>query len=340
MKRIPILIDLPEAPEFLRQLQRDARFECRFPAIVSEDARELPEELIADCAVFFGSALPLNHRVMTRLQFVQLASVGYSMLYHQGMVERRVRCCNALGVQDRPIAEWNLCMMIALRRNLPRLFRNQQQAVWDRDPVFQQEIGGLTVGLWGYGGIGRETARLAKALGMKIHVLTRDGNVGVRRNCYCVAGSGDEAGTLPDRVFSLAQRREFLAGLDFLILAMPLTPENTGIVGPEELAALPAHAFVLNPARGPLIREESLIAALTGGTIAGAALDTHFRYPLEPEHPFWRLPNVILTPHISGSSQSSHFLERIWDVFTRNVQCFAAGEPLLNALSEYQLSGH
>ena len=338
--KIPILIDMPLIPGVVDALANDPRFECRFPEKVSDEARELPEDLIADCEIFFGTELPLNHAVMRKLKLVQISSVGYSQLYGHNLAERNIRCCNAIGVQDRPIAEWNLCMMIALRRDLMRMRDNQQHAIWDRDPVFQQEISGLTLGIWGYGGIGRETARLAKCLGMKIHVLTRDGTIKKRRNCYCVPGSGDESGILPDRVFSLRDRLEFLSGIDFLVLAIPLTPENTGILGPAELAALPRHAYILNPARGPLIQEEALIRALKQNAIAGAALDTHYRYPLEPEHPFWKMPQVILTPHISGSSQSSHFLSRIWDVFLQNVRRFTSGQALLNELSEHQLNGH
>ena len=130
-----------------------------------------------------------------------------------------------------------------------------------------------------------------------------------------------------------------MSGLDFLILAMPLTPTTEGIVGERELRALRPSAYVLNPSRGPLIRQEALLAALRGGWIAGAAIDTHYQYPLPPEHPLWQFPNVILTPHISGSSLSPHFRERTWSIFLENVRRIEAGEPLLNELTQAQLSG-
>jgi phosphoglycerate dehydrogenase-like enzyme len=117
------------------------------------------------------------------------------------------------------------------------------------------------VGLWGYGGIGRETARLAKALGMTIHVLSRLG-VKPRRDDFIPLGTGDPEGALPDRVFLSGQEREFLSGLDFLILALPRTRTTTGLIGESELHALPRTAFVLNPARGPIIQERALIQAL------------------------------------------------------------------------------
>jgi len=91
-------------------------------------------------------------------------------------------------------------------------------------------------------------------------------------------------------------------------------------------------AYVLNPARGPLIQEQVLLAALRDGWIAGAALDTHYYYPMPPEHPLWQMPNTIMTPHISGSSGSPFFLERIWDILVQNVERLQQGQPLLNEL--------
>ena len=97
--------------------------------------------------------------------------------------------------------------------------------------------------------------------------------------------------------------------------------------------------FILNPARGPLIREEALITALREGQIAGAALDTHYYYPMPSEHPLWHLPNVIMTPHISGSTLSPHYRQRVWELFIKNIRCFSAGKTLLNELTPEQLQG-
>ena len=91
------------------------------------------------------------------------------------------------------------------------------------------------------------------------------------------------------------------------------------------------------PARGPVVKEESLLRALREGWIAGAALDTHYHYPMPPDHPLWSLPNVIMTPHISGSARGPFYLPRIWSIFTQNLERFLAGTPLLNELSARQL---
>jgi phosphoglycerate dehydrogenase-like enzyme len=303
-----------------------------------EEARDLPPNQLEEVHILFCTFPPRNLEVMRTLQLVQIASAGYGQLVHLGLDRKGIRACNGLGNFDVPIAEWNIAMMVNLARNLRCMIRNQESALWDRSAVFQKEIRGSVLGIWGYGGIGRETARLAKAMGLQVHVMTRDG-VTPRGDAYRVEGTGDPEGVLPDQSFRPGQEREFLSGLDFLVLSMPLTKNNEGIVGEKELRALPPTAFLLNPARGPLVQEQALLRALREGWIAGAALDTHYAYPLPSDHPLWRFPNVILTPHISGSAQSPKFLDRIWDIFVENVERWLAGKPLLNELSPRQLRG-
>jgi phosphoglycerate dehydrogenase-like enzyme len=287
--------------------------------------------------IYLGDSVPASLAAAANLEFIQLGSVGYSQLYGLNLPQRGVRVSNARGVFDPTIAEWNIAMMINLLRDVPRMFRHQRQAIWDRDAVFQRELRGKTVGIWGYGGIGRATARLAKAFGLRVCVLVRSG-VSQREATYLVPHTGDPEGVLPDRIFTVGQERAFLSGLDFLIMAVPQTPQTTGMVGEAELKCLPPHAYLLNPARGPIVREEALLRALREGWIAGAALDTHYYYPMPPDHPLWTMPNVILTPHISGSSSSPYYLERLWDIFAQNVDRLIAGRALLNEISPDQLA--
>src|SRR5262249_54399711 len=144
---------------------------------------------------------------------------------------------------------------------------------------------------------------------------------------------------LPDRVFLPGQEHEFLRELDFLVLALPLTAKSRGLIGRRELASLKRTAFLLNPARGPIVDEAALLAALREGTIAGAALDTHYCYPLPAAHPLWSFPNVILTPHVSGAPLSQFFQERIWDLCLQNVERHSLGQPLLNNLTPAEING-
>jgi phosphoglycerate dehydrogenase-like enzyme len=301
-----------------------------------EEGREHDSEMLAQQDILFCSHLPTNHRAMNRLRLVQISSAGYGQLLGQSLPERGVRACNASGVFDVAIAEWNVAMMVNLARDLRQMVRHQEAGEWVREPRFQNEIRGATVGLWGYGGLARQTARLCKTLGQTVWALTRDG-MKSRHNTFVVTGTGDVEGTLPDRVFAMDQKHEFLAGLDFLILALPLNASTQGLLGDDELRSLPRHSLLLNPARGPLIKEESLLRALREGWIAGAALDTHYHYPMPPDHPLWQFPNVIMTPHISGSARGPQYLPRLWSIFTQNLDRFLAKKPLLNELSRRQL---
>jgi phosphoglycerate dehydrogenase-like enzyme len=321
-------LELPEAA--VRRLEALPGVAARLLPQKKEWA--LPDGLLADAEVVLCRVPPDNLDAAAGLKLIQLTSVGYEHLRHLGMADRPLTVCNARGVFDTAIGEWALAMMIGLARDLRGILRNQEAARWERSPRFAEDLRGRTVGLWGYGGIGRETARLAKALGMTVHVLTRSG-VGPRADTYALPGTGDPDGALPDRVFLPGQEAEFLAGLGFLVLALPHTRQSDGLIGEEQLQALPPTAFLLNPARGPIVREAALLRALREGWIAGAALDTHFAYPLPPEHPLWRLPNVILTPHISGSDRASAFPARMADLLRENVSRYLDGRPLLNRIT-------
>jgi phosphoglycerate dehydrogenase-like enzyme len=237
--------------------------------------------------VLFSCNPPTNLDALRDLELMHISSVGYTQLLGLGLPQRGVRACNASGVFDVPIGEWNVAMMIILLRDVRRMIRNQEARHWERPAVFQRELSGMTVGFWGYGGIARETARLCKAMHMQVHTLVRSG-VRNRALVYCVAGTGDPAGKL-------------------------------------------------NPARGPLIQEQALIDALRDGEIAGAALDTHYEYPLPPEHPLWAFPNVIISPHVSGSNLSPYFKKRLWDILVTNMKRYVADEPLLNELDPKDL---
>jgi phosphoglycerate dehydrogenase-like enzyme len=330
-----VLLDLPVLPEAARQ-RLEALPGVRLHIAPAHHGKELPAELLRGKHVLLCKKPPANFDDFTDLDFLHIATVGYEHLRDLRLADRHLRVCNARGIFDTAIGEWNLAMMVNLTRDLRAMIRNQDAAVWDRTDRYQEEVRGRVVGVWGYGGIGRETARVARLFGMTVHVMTRSG-VGPRRDTYCEAGTGDPEGRLPNRVFTAGQEMEFLAGLDFLILALPHTQTSTGMVGERELRALPRTAFLLNPARGPIVQEQPLIQALREGRIAGAALDTHFSYPLPPEHPLWRMPNVILTPHISGADHSRNFSPRIGALFVENVERYLSGRPLLNLLTAAEL---
>jgi phosphoglycerate dehydrogenase-like enzyme len=302
------------------------------------DSWLLPEDVAGQVEILFSSTAPSNLDAAKRLRLLHIDSAGYSQLFEYKLHERGIRACNATGVYDIPIAEWNVAMMINLLRDLRGMIRHQEAGIWDRDARFQRQLRGSTVGFWGYGGLARETARLCKAMGLTVHVFSRS-PIRPRDDHYVVPGTGDPRGVLPDAVFGPDRKAEFLGNLDFLIIAMPLTDQTRGLIGEDDLKLLPRRAYLLNPARGPIIQEQALLRALNERWIAGAALDTHYHYPMPPDHPLWKFSNVIMTPHISGSTAMPEFPHRIWDIFVANVERWIAGRPLLNELTPGQLAG-
>ena len=203
-----------------------------------------------------------------------------------------------------------------------------------------------TRGILGYGSIGRQTARVATALGMEVYAYTlhpRDTPESRRDDGFTPPGTGDPEGIYPTKWFSgstRADRHAFLSsGLDLLVVATPLTDQTTHLLGAEELKLLGntrddgTHraGFLSNIARGPIVETEALIEALDKGILRGAALDVTDPEPLPDGHPLWSAKNIIITPHISGLS--TKYDERVYAILEDNLQRLSDGRPLLNRVS-------
>ena len=222
---------------------------------------------------------------------------------------------NARGVFDVPIAETVLAYILMIAKRLPELLRQQQAHRWHS--LSLREVAGLTLGLIGTGGIGREIACRAHALGMRVLATRRH----PERPVPCV-----EALWPPARI------SELLAEADFVVLAVPSTPETRGMIGAAQLAAMRRSAWLINVARGAVVDEAALLAALRSGQIAGAALDVFAEEPLPSDSPFWEMPNVILTPHNSWSTP--HLRHREAALFLDNLRRYRAGQPLRNVVDK------
>ncbi len=338
MKRLYVAIE--QRRELLEGLRAVPGLEVIAAEGECEPGWSVPAELADGIHLLLCGHPPANLGDMTSLELVQISSTGYSQLYGLGLAERGIKACNGRGVFDVPIAEWTVAMMVNLNRDLRAMLRDQEAGVWDRNARFQTELRGKTLGLFGYGSLAREAARLSKLMGMRIHAFSRERADFTSRNYYAVPGTGDAACLLPDEFYTPGQEREFFSKLDFLAVAMPLTLKTEGIVTEECLRMLPKGAYLLNFARGPIVREEGLLAVLRDGHLGGAALDAHFYYPMPADHPLRRFPNVIMTPHISGSTKSTNFLPRIYDICRQNAVRLISGEPLLNELTPFQLAGN
>lgn len=247
------------------------------------------------------------------LRWVHTISAGVDGLINDQLREREITLTNAAGAYAIPIAEWVLHALLMIVKRGPQMVLAQQERRW-HDAIDSDELTGKTLTILGAGGIGREIARRAAAFDMRVWAVNRSGR----------------AVPHVERVVSGDGWRDLLPETDMLVLAAPLTAATRGLVGARELALLPRHAWLINIARGSIVDEPALIEALRGGTLAGAALDTFASEPLPPDSPLWTLPNVIVSPHHSGSSPRSE--ERALDLFIDNLQRFVSGAELRNVV--------
>jgi phosphoglycerate dehydrogenase-like enzyme len=272
------------------------------------------------------------------LRWVHSATSGVERALTPAALARDVVVTNARGVFSRPIAEHVLLMILAISRQLPQLLELQGERTWQ--PLEGRELRDLTIGVIGYGSLGRAIASLATAFGSRVVALRRNpaAEGGAVRaagpGAGATAGGDDEDPFLVEprlaRTFGPDGLHEFLGEADVVVLAAPLTPETENLIDEAALAAMKHGAWLVNVARGRLVDDHALQRALAEGRIGGAALDTFRDEPLPPTSPLWDLPNVIVTPHTSWSS--ARVLDRSIDLFCDNLRRFRAGRPLRNVV--------
>ncbi len=296
------------------------------------DGLDVGELLTGEEEILYGFMPPRDLSRAPKLKWVQLHSAGINHLINSNhpILRSGILITTASGIHAVPIGEFAIALMLALARKLPLMIHHQSRTEWSRDKwkVFLgTELHGKTLGIVGYGSIGRHAARIAKnGFGMRILALSRSGQ---RRDFgYCEPGVGDPEGILPDEWFALAQLNDLLAQSDFVLVATPLTDETRHLIGEKELRTMKPTAFLVNIARGSIVNESALIRALKENWIAGAGLDVFEHEPLPSDSELWRLDNVIIAPHVSAATP--HYDDRATDLFCENLRRYLRGEALLN----------
>jgi phosphoglycerate dehydrogenase-like enzyme len=278
--------------------------------------------------------LPDDVSMAPHLRWVQVASAGVNSLLNHPIMQNDVMLTNASGIHATSIAEYVLAMMINLIRRWPELLFLKWGHGWPHDRDFASgngEIWGKVVGIAGYGSIGREVARLCQSFGMRVLAAKREPE-DLRDHGYCLPGRGDPEARIPEVIYGPEELMEMLPQCDYVLVSAPLTRATEALIGPEELAAMKPSGYLINIARGELVDEGSLVEALRSGQIAGAALDVFAQEPLPSMNPLWELPNVLMTPHISGASPI--YSERLSDLFAENLRRYVAGQALLNLVDK------
>jgi len=290
--------------------------------VISNDPDRLTAEAPAADVIFNAdnSGSRLLQQVFPharKVRWVHLLSTGVERQLFPELVASDVVVTNGRGAFRRALGEWAVASMLYFAHNLRRLDRQQREGRWEK--FHSDELHGRTLGIIGYGDIGRAAAERAKPFGMNIVALRR----------HPGRSAGDP---LVDCVYGPEALQEMLAACDYVLIAAPLTPETRGLVGPAEVAAMKSSAVLVNVGRGAVVDEEALVAALRTGRLRGAALDVFVTEPLPPGHAFYQLDNVLLSPHCADWKPG--MLDRAIQCFFDNLELFRRGQPLLSVVDK------
>lgn len=234
------------------------------------------------------------------------------------------------GASATQMAEYILTGLLALGHQLPALMANQRAAEWpaDRFDRFRPiELRGSTIGLVGYGSINRQVARLLGPLGATVLAAKRDA-MHTEDTGYIPEDMGDPDGNLARRIYPYQALPSMFKECDYIVVAIPLTPDTRGIIGAEEFSAMKQGVYLIDVSRGGIVDHPALLKALRAGKLGGTMLDVFPQEPLPADNPLWKLPNVIITPHLAGNSR--HYTDRAIDLFSENLHRYLGNLPLYN----------
>jgi D-2-hydroxyacid dehydrogenase (NADP+) len=308
------------APDWLAE-----RLRADFPGneIVQLPGYEGVAETITDADVVIAWSIRSEQFANARkLKWVHSPAAAVHQLMFPELVASDVMVTNAREIHGPVVAEHALALVLALAKRLPSAMRMQQAAEWGQERIWEEkpttrEVADATVCLIGMGSIGREFTRRARALGMRVLAVREHPEKGK-----------DEA----DAVFGIGQLDVVLPQADFVVLAAPLTPTTRHIINSDRLGKMKKDAYLINVSRGPLIDDAALVDALSKNKIAGAGLDVFEHEPLPADSPYWRMKNVLITPHIAAVTEK--LWERHYKQISENLRRYLAGQPLLSVVDK------
>ncbi|MGC2831866.1 MAG: D-2-hydroxyacid dehydrogenase [Candidatus Acidiferrum sp.] len=291
--------------------------------IIDGNSAEVFEGAAPDASVLFNwsGSLALFKRVFAmcpNLLWVHSRSVGLERTMFQELIESPVPLTNGAGVFSASLGEFTLGAILYFAKDFRRMIRNQMAGVWEAFDV--SWVSGHTVGIIGYGDIGRAIAGRVSALGMTV--------LAVRRH----ASTSKTVDPLVAQTYAPERRLEMISRCDYVVVAAPLTSETRGMIGEAEFAVMKPTAVVINVGRGPVINEEAMIGALSSGRIRGAALDVFDHEPLPAGHPFYKLENILLSPHCADHTPD--WLDNAMKFFIEQYERFRKGEALVNVVDK------
>lgn len=317
-------------PTALQERLRAVSPRLRIHVHPASSAETLPEERLEEVEVLYSlGALP-DPDAVPNLRWLQLHYAGVDHIIDHPLVASGIMITTLSGAAAPQLAEFCIMGMLMMSRRLVRMLNDPPEVRWD-DERFKRyrgrELRGATVGIVGYGSIGREVARLCRAFGASVLAVKRDLKH-LEDTGYTIEGLGDPEAEIPDRLYPPEAIGSMSSLCDYLVVTSPLTSETRGMVGENVLERMKATSVLVDISRGGLVDHGALVEALQDGKLAGAVLDVYPVEPLPKTSPLWNMENVILSPHVAGGS--SQYYERATDLFAENLHRYLSDRPLLN----------
>lgn len=324
---VTVAIDFSdEILDDLREISPRLQIERHFPTVTSE--------AIARTEVLYTTGYYPEPEQAPKLRWIQMNFSGMNQALGNPIVQAEdIIVTSASGIHATNMAHYCLMMMLMFNYGMRQAIELQSKAEWPANatemlrPV---DMDRKTVGIVGYGSIGRELARLCAAMGMTVLASKRDLETTAEVDAYVSPGTGDPEGEIPDRIYPAETVSAMARDCDYLVVTVPQTASSEHMIDEDVLEAMKESAVLINVSRGAVVDEKALITALSSGSIAGAALDVFEEEPLPSVSPLWNLDNVIITPHISGFTRDYH--EKAARVFKENLRRYLENRPLLNQL--------
>ena len=329
---IEVLITMP-FPENLVNRLSEVSPRLKFTVAKANKAEDITAETWAQTEILYTARVLPAPELVPNLRWIQFHWAGVDHIVNEPLLRKPELVATTLsGAAVSQVAEYIVMMLLALGHHMPELVTNQKRAEWPRDrwerfmPV---ELRGSAVGIVGYGSIGRQLARLLAGFGATVLAAKRDA-MHPEDFDYVPEGMGDPGGDYVHRIYPAEALRSMLKECDFVVVSVPKSTGTLNLIKAEELAAMKPSAYLVDISRGGIVDHNTLASALKDRKIAGAALDVFPEEPLPADSPLWKLPNVLITPHISGIT--SQYDERAMEMFSANLARYLAGLPLYNRI--------
>ena len=333
-KEINLLITVPLDEDQLIRLN-ELSDELTITHMPAETADDISDEIWERSEILYTFRILPELEKVPNLCWMQSYLAGLDNLVDNPLLnDEKVSVTSMSGANAIQVSEHAIALLLALLRQIPLMDELKHDSKWpdNKGVIFSpQELRDSTVGIVGYGAIGREVARILKAFGANI-VASKSDLKKPAYEGYLKDGLGDPEGELFARLYPPQALQTMFAECDHVIITTPLTPKTKNLIGKKQLGALKQHSCLVNVSRGAVIDESALLTALLEGKIHGAGLDVFVEEPLPENHPFYEIPNMIISPHIAGFS--AHYRDRAFDLFMENLTRYIAGDDLFNLFDQ------